>query len=78
VNLTQNTRRWNGLIVGILAAIMLHLSPSIDATRAPEPWPQLLADEPVSNDPTYALLQQRAHGSLERLVQSAQLLEQPQ
>jgi hypothetical protein len=78
VNLTQNPRRWNGLIVGILAAIMLHLSPSIDANRTPEPWPKLLADEPVSNDPAFALLQQRAHGSLERLVQSAQLLEQPQ
>jgi hypothetical protein len=78
VDLTQNRRRWNGLIVGILAAIMLHLSPSIDTNRAPEPWPKLLADEPVSNDPTFALLQQRAHGSLERLVQSAQLLERPQ
>ena len=45
--------------------------------RTEEPWPLLLPDNPADSDPTITLLQQRANGSLERLVQSARASEQP-
>ena len=37
---------------------------------AGEPWPMLLSGEPARIDPSVALLQQRASGTLEKLMQS--------
>jgi hypothetical protein len=75
--MNMGTRRWNGLIVGILAVVMMQLSPSIDTSQVAEPWPALLAGEPAGSDPGFTLLQQRANGSLERLVQAAPPAVQP-
>jgi hypothetical protein len=66
----MNTRRWNGLIFGLLVAAMVHLTATTNAGRFEDPWPLLLASEPADMDPDVALLHQRAHGSLEKLVQS--------
>ena len=76
------TRRWNGLIVGLLGLVMMQLSPSIETGRVEEPWvgepwPALLTGGPENSDPSFALLQQRANGTLERLVQAAPAAEQP-
>ena len=72
----MNARRWNGVMLGIIVVVMVHLTAATDGC-VDEPWPILLSSEPVNSDPTIALLQQRAHGSLEKLVQSARALEQP-
>ena len=82
-----DTRRRNGLVLGIFVAVMAHLSAATDAGRLDEPWPikswpieswpMLLSSEPVSLDPGVALLHQRANGSLDKLVQSARAPEQP-
>ena len=72
--LTVNARRWNGVVLGIIVALIVHLTAGPNAVRD-EPWPLLLSDNPVS-DPAVTLLQQRASGSLEKLVQSARPAEQ--
>jgi hypothetical protein len=64
-----NTRRGPGLALGIIAVVMAHLSVATDAGRFDEPWPALFSTEPISIDPGFALLHQRANGSLQRLVQ---------
>ena len=76
IQTTMNTRRWNGVVLGILVVLMLHLTVSFDAARTEEPWPMLLQDNSAGSDPTIMLLQQRANGSLEKLVQSARGSEQ--
>ena len=72
-----DTRRRNGLVFGIFVVVMAHLSAATNADRPVEPWPMLLSSEPVSIDPGVARLQQRANGSLDKLVQSARAPEQP-
>ena len=77
-----DTRRRNGLVLGIFVVVMAHLSAATDAGRLDEPWPieswpMLLSSEPVSLDPGVALLHQRANGSLDKLVHSARAPEQP-
>jgi hypothetical protein len=71
-----NARRWNGVVLGILVALMVHLTVSFDVMRTEEPWPLLLPDNSADSDPTITLLHQRANGALERLVQSARESEQ--
>ncbi len=73
---TRNTRLWNGVVFGIIVALMMHLTVGSDAMRADEPWPLLLRDNSADSDPTISLLQQRANGALERLVQSARTAEE--
>lgn len=75
----MNMGRWNGLSVGIIVAVMVHLTVTAAnfASRLDEPWPLLLSDEPGQVDPGIALLRERANGSLERLVQSSRAPEQP-
>ena len=73
---TSNARRWNGVILGIIVALMVHLTVSFDATRTEEPWPLLLPDNSAGSDPVVTALQQRASGSLEKLVLSARESEQ--
>jgi hypothetical protein len=53
------------------------LSAGTNAGRVDDPWPMLLSSEPVSVDPGIAVLQQRANGSIEKLMQSARAPEQP-
>jgi len=74
--ITVNARRWNGVVLGILVALMVPLTVSFDARRTEKPWPLLLPDNSADSDPTITLLQQRAHGALERLVQSSRESEQ--
>ena len=72
---TANTRRWHGLGLAILIVLTMRITVGPDASRTEEPWPILLSGEPASLDPGVAVLQQRANGSLERLLQSAHLAE---
>jgi len=76
VPMTVNFRRWNGVMLGILVALMVHLTVGFDARRTEEPWPLLLPDNSADSDPAITLLRQRAHGALEKLVQSAHESEQ--
>ena len=73
---TMNTRRWNGVVLALIVALAVHLAAGSDAARTDEPWPLLLSDNSADSDPAVTLLQQRASGSLERLVQSAHESEQ--
>ena len=57
-------------MLGALLVAMMHLNPASHANLGNEPWPTLLAAEPSGFDPSVALLQQRASGSLEKLVQA--------
>lgn len=77
IHLTTNASRWNGLVLGLIVAVMAHMTAVSDARRGEEPWPMLLAGEPAGGDPDLALLHQRASGALERLVQAAHSGEQP-
>lgn len=74
--MTKKARRWNGAVLAILVALMVHLTVGFDAMRAEEPWPMLLPDNSAGSDPVVTLLQQRANGALEKLVQSARESEQ--
>ena len=74
--MTVNARRWNGVVLGILVALMVHLTVGFDVRQTEEPWPLLLPDNSADSDPTITLLHQRANGTLERLVQSAGESEQ--
>ena len=76
MHMTVNAGRWNGVVLGILVALMVHLTVGFDVMRTEEPWPLLLPDNSADNDPTVTLLQQRANGTLEKLVQSARESEQ--
>ena len=67
----MNAHRWNGVVLGLIVVVMVHLTAATNAGRLDEPWPVLLSSEPASIDPGLALLHQRANGSLERLVQAA-------
>ena len=69
--LNMNDGRWNGLALGLVLGVIAQLTAATNASRSDEPWPMLLSNEPAPVDPAIALLQQRASGSLERLVQSA-------
>ena len=73
---TRNARLWNGVVFGLIVALMMHLSVSIDAMRTNEPWPTLLRDNSADSDPSVTLLQQRANGALERLVQASRAAEE--
>lgn len=75
--LTANARRWHGLMLGIVIVITMQLTAAPNVGRIAEPWPALLSSEPASLDPDVVLLQQRAVGSLEKLVQSASAAAQP-
>ena len=74
--MTVSARRWNGVVLGILVALMVHLTIGFDVMRTEEPWPLLLPDNSADSDPAITLLQQRANGALEKLVQSARASEQ--
>ena len=76
VQMTLNARRWNGVILAIIVALAVHLAAGSDAMRTDEPWPLLLSDNSADSDPGLTLLQQRATGSLEKLVQSGRESEQ--
>ena len=67
--------RWNGVVLGFIVVVMVHLTAATG--RFDDPWPLSLSSEQVNSDPDLALLRQRAHGSLEKLVQSALAPEQP-
>jgi hypothetical protein len=75
-HMARNARLWNGVVFSILVALMMHLTVGTDAMRADEPWPMLLPDNSADSDPAVTLLQQRANGSLERLVQAARTAEE--
>jgi hypothetical protein len=70
--IAAQTRRWHGLMLGLLVVAMMHLSGATSASRvgSDEPWPALLSNEPVSADPDVALLQRRAIDTLEKLTQT--------
>jgi hypothetical protein len=72
--IAAQTRRWHGLMLGLLVVAMMHLSGATNASRGnndvAEPWPALLSNEPASDDPSVALLQRRAIDSLEKLTQA--------
>jgi hypothetical protein len=72
--IVAQTRRWHGLMLGLLVVAMMHLSGATSASRdnsgLGEPWPALLSGEPVSADPSVALLQRRASDTLEKLTQA--------
>lgn len=72
-----NARRWNGLVLGVMIVITIHLSVATDASRNEEPWPALLSSESVNVNPAFVALEQRAHGSLEKLELAAQAAGQP-
>ena len=57
--IAAQTRRWHGLMLGLLVVAMMHLSGATNASRNAdgEPWPVLLSSEPASADPGVALLQ---------------------
>ena len=74
--MTMSARHWNGVVLGILVALMVHLTVGFDVMRTEEPWPLLLPDNSADSDPAITLLQQRANGALEKLVQSARESEQ--
>ena len=74
--MTMNARRWNGVVLGILVALMVHLTVGFDVMRTEEPWPLLLPDNSAGIDQAVTPLQQRANGALEKLVQSARESEQ--
>jgi hypothetical protein len=76
LNMHMSLSRWNGVMLGILVALMVHLTVGFDVMRTEEPWPLLLPDNSADSDPTITLLHQRANGALERLVQSARESEQ--
>ncbi len=76
MHMTVNAHRWNGVVLGILVALMVHLTVGFDVMRTEEPWPLLLPDNSADSDPTITLLKQRANGALEKLVQSARESEQ--
>ena len=76
MHMTVNARRWNGVVLGILVTLMVHLTVGFDVMRTEEPWPLLLPDNSADSDPAITLLQQRANGALEKLVQSARESEQ--
>jgi hypothetical protein len=76
LHMTVNARRWNGVMLGILVALMVHLTVGFDVMRTEEPWPLLLPDNSADSDPAVTPLQQRANGALEKLVQSASESEQ--
>jgi hypothetical protein len=71
------TRRWNGLVLGIIVVVVAHLSAATNTGRIDEPWPVLLSSEPAGIDPGVTLLQHRAQGSLDKLMQSAGAPRQP-
>jgi hypothetical protein len=75
-HMTRNARLRNGVVFSIIVAMMMHLTVGFDAMQAEEPWPMLLPDNSADSDPTVTLLQQRANGSLERLVQAARAAEE--
>jgi hypothetical protein len=62
--------RWKGLALALVLGVMAQLTATTNASRNDEPWPMLLSAESAPIDPAIALLQQRATGSLERLVRS--------
>ena len=72
-----NAHYWKGLMTGLLVAVAVHLAAVTSTEPTGDAWPVLLATEPVTVDPDFAALQQRASGSLERLVQAARETEQP-
>jgi hypothetical protein len=72
-----NTRRWDGLVLGLVIVVMAHLTAATNAGRLDEPWPVLLSSQSASIDPAVALLHERASGSLEKLLQSADAPGQP-
>jgi len=74
--LNMNDGRWNGLVLGLVLGVVAHLTAATNASRSNEQRQMLLSNEPAPVDPAIALLQQRASGSLERLMQSA-TAEQP-
>ena len=73
----MNAPRWESVVLGFIVVVMVHLTAATNAGRFDEPWPLLLSSEQVNSDPDLALLHQRAHGSLEKLVLSARAPEQP-
>ena len=76
MHMTKNARRWNGVMLGIIVAVIVHLTVGFDVTRTEEPWPLLLPDNSAGLDAAVSPLQLRANGSLERLVQSAGATEE--
>ena len=72
-----HSRCWNGLAIGLFVVTVVHLAAVTSTETASDVWPVLLSNEPAAADPNFAALQQRANGSLERLVQAAREAEQP-
>lgn len=73
---TMDDCRWRGLALGLVLGVMAQLTAATNASRNDETWPMLLPAEALRADPAVALLQDRARGSLERLLQSG-LAQQP-
>ena len=53
MHMTMNARRWNGVVLGIIVALMVHLTVGFDAMRTEEPWPLLLPDNSADSDPSH-------------------------
>jgi hypothetical protein len=66
----MDRRGCGGLIASIIVFSLVPWSAADNLSRMEEPWPALLTDQPAPADPDFAALQQRAHASLARLIQS--------
>ncbi len=72
-----NARRWNGLVLGFIVAVMVHLTAATNAGRSTSRGRCCCRASQSASIRTSRCLHQRAHGSLEKLVQSARAPEQP-
>ena len=70
----MNARRFSGAALGITMVCMAPFVAAVQTSQVEEPWPALLASEPV--DHNIAMLQLRANLALDRLIHAEQPAEQ--
>ena len=70
----MKARRWSGMALGVTMVCMAPFIAAEQNSQVEEPWPALLASEPV--DHNIAVLQLRANLALDRLIHAEQPAEQ--
>ena len=70
----MNARRLSGAALSITMLCIAPFISGVQTSRVEEPWPALLASEPV--DHNIAMLQLRANLALDHLVRETQLSDQ--
>ena len=70
----MNARRLSGAALGFTMVCMAPFVAAMQTSQVEEPWPALLASEPV--DHNIALLQLRANLALDRLIHAEQPADQ--